>query len=176
MKGMIAMAKSNKGIKWSSLIMGVILLIVAVLIFSFPVENFYAITWLIGLLVLINGIIQIVYRRAAKALTGGSQGLVIFMGIIDIIFGLLVIFNVGVSSAFFIYMFAFWFIFSSITALFTFNGSGSLRIVSILFNILGILFGIILLFNPLMGIVFVSTMIAITFIFVGVIYITDALA
>lgn len=176
MKGMISMAKSNNSIKWSSLIMGVILLIVAVLIFSFPVENFYAITWLIGLLVLINGIIQIVYRRAAKVLAGGSQGLIIFMGIIDIIFGLLVIFNVGASSAFFIYMFAFWFIFSSITALFTFNGSGSLRIVSILFNILGVLFGIILLFNPLMGIVFVSTMIAITFIFVGVIYITDALA
>ena len=32
------------------------------------------------------------------------------MGIVDILFGLLVIFNVGASSAFFIYMFAFWFI------------------------------------------------------------------
>ncbi|CUG69854.1 membrane spanning protein [Staphylococcus aureus] len=98
------------------------------------------------------------------------------MGIVDILFGLLVIFNVGASSAFFIYMFAFWFIFSSISGLFTFSGSGSLKLISVIFNLLGIVFGVILLFNPLMGIVFISTMIAIAFVFVGVIYVVDALA
>ncbi|HCZ0587763.1 TPA: DUF308 domain-containing protein [Staphylococcus aureus] len=111
------MAKANQGIKWSSLIMGVLLLMLAV-----------------------------------------------------------VIFNVGASSAFFIYMFAFWFIFSSIAGLFTFTGSGSLKLISVIFNLLGIVFGVILLFNPLMGIVFISTMIAIAFVFVGVIYVVDALA
>ncbi|HDJ1877522.1 TPA: HdeD family acid-resistance protein, partial [Staphylococcus aureus] len=52
----------------------------------------------------------------------------------------------------------------------------SLKLISVIFNVLGILFGVILLFNPLMGIVFVSTMIAIAFVFVGVIYVVDALA
>ncbi len=169
------MEKGNQGIKWSSLIMGVLLLMLAVVIFTFPIENFYAITWLIGLFVLINGVIQIVYRRKAKALVGGNQNWILFMGIVDILFGLLVIFNVGASSAFFIYMFAF-FIFSSISGLFTFSGSGSLKLISVIFNLLGIVFGVILLFNPLMGIVFISTMIAIAFVFVGVIYVVDALA
>ena len=54
--------------------------------------------------------IQIIYRRKAKALLGGNQSWIVFMGVVDILFGLLVIFNVGASSAFFIYMFAFWFI------------------------------------------------------------------
>ncbi|HDC8907354.1 TPA: DUF308 domain-containing protein, partial [Staphylococcus aureus] len=121
------MEKGNQGIKWSSLIMGVLLLMLAVVIFTFPIENFYAITWLIGLFVLINGVIQIVYRRKAKTLVGGNQNWILFMGIVDILFGLIVIFNVGASSAFFIYMFAFWFIFSSIAGLFTFSGSGSLK-------------------------------------------------
>ncbi|HDZ6660068.1 TPA: HdeD family acid-resistance protein [Staphylococcus aureus] len=169
------MEKGNQGIKWSSLIMGVLLLMLAVVIFTFPIENFYAITWLIGLFVLINGVIQIIYRRKAKAL-GGNQNWILFMGIVDILFGLIVIFNVGASSAFFIYMFAFWFIFSSIAGLFTFTGSGSLKLISVIFNLLGIVFGVILLFNPLMGIVFISTMIAIAFVFVGVIYVVDALA
>lgn len=57
-----------------------------------------------GLFVLINGVIQIVYRRKAKALVGGNQNWILFMGIVDILFGLLVIFNVGASSAFFIYI------------------------------------------------------------------------
>ncbi len=95
------MAKGNQGIKWSSLIMGVLLLMLAVVIFTFPIENFYAITWLIGLFVLINGVIQIIYRRKAKALVGGNQNWILFMGIVDILFGLIVIFNVGASSAFF---------------------------------------------------------------------------
>ena len=85
------MAKTNQGIKWSSLIMGVLLLMLAVVIFTFPIENFYAITWLIGLFVLINGVIQIIYRRKAKALLGGNQSWIVFMGVVDILFGLLVI-------------------------------------------------------------------------------------
>ncbi len=94
------MAKGNQGIKWSSLIMGVLLLMLAVVIFTFPIENFYAITWLIGLFVLINGVIQIIYRRKAKALVGGNQNWILFMGIVDILFGLIVIFNVGASRHF----------------------------------------------------------------------------
>lgn len=143
------MEKGNQGIKWSSLIMGVLLLMLAVVIFTFPIENFYAITWLIGLFVLINGVIQIVYRRKAKALVGGNQNWILFMGIVDILFGLLVIFNVGASSAFFIYMFAFWFIFSSISGLFTFSGSGSLKLISVIFNLLGIVFGVIYVVDAL---------------------------
>ncbi|MGT0202531.1 hypothetical protein ACVNPX_10805 [Staphylococcus aureus] len=44
-----------------------------------------------------------------------------------------------------------------------------------IFNLLGIVFGVILLFNPLVNICS-STMIAIAFVFVGVIYVVDALA
>ena len=164
------MAQDNGKLKWSSLIMGTLLLIVAVIIFSYPVKNFYTLTWLIGLFILINGVIQLLFRRAARALAGSGSGLIVVIGIIDIIFGLLVIFNVGASSTFFIFMFAAWFIVSSIIGLMTISKQSRLKGLSIIVNVLGLLLGIILLFNPMMG------MIAITFAILGVTYVIDGLA
>ncbi|WP_368918054.1 DUF308 domain-containing protein, partial [Staphylococcus haemolyticus] len=143
------MAQDNGKLKWSSLIMGTLLLIVAVIIFSYPVKNFYTLTWLIGLFILINGVIQLLFRRAARALAGSGSGLIVVIGIIDIIFGLLVIFNVGASSTFFIFMFAAWFIVSSIIGLMTISKQSRLKGLSIIVNVLGLLLGIILLFNPM---------------------------
>ena len=126
------MAQDNGKLKWSSLIMGTLLLIVAVIIFSYPVKNFYTLTWLIGLFILINGVIQLLFRRAARALAGSGSGLIVVIGIIDIIFGLLVIFNVGASSTFFIFMFAAWFIVSSIIGLMTISKQSRLKGLSII--------------------------------------------
>lgn len=170
------MAQDNGKLKWSSLIMGTLLLIVAVIIFSYPVKNFYTLTWLIGLFIFINGVIQLLFRRAARALAGSGSGLIVVIGIIDIIFGLLVIFNVGASSTFFIFMFAAWFIVSSIIGLMTISKQSRLKGLSIIVNVLGLLLGIILLFNPMMGMILVSTMIAITFAILGVTYVIDGLA
>ena len=170
------MVQDNGKLKWSSLIMGTLLLIVAVIIFSYPVKNFYTLTWLIGLFILINGVIQLLFRRAARALAGSGSGLIVVIGIIDIIFGLLVIFNVGASSTFFIFMFAAWFIVSSIIGLMTISKQNRLKGLSIIVNVLGLLLGIILLFNPMMGMILVSTMIAITFAILGVTYVIDGLA
>ncbi|MBI5973571.1 DUF308 domain-containing protein [Staphylococcus caledonicus] len=170
------MAQDNNKLKWASLIMGTLLLIVAVIIFSYPVKNFYTLTWLIGLFILINGIIQLMFRRTTKAFAGGGTGLIIVIGVIDIIFGLLIMFNVGASSEFFVFMFAAWFIVSSLIGLFTISKQGTLRGLSIIVNILGLILGIILLFNPMMGMVLVSTMIAITFAILGITYIIDGLA
>lgn len=170
------MAQDNGKLKWSSLIMGTLLLIVAVIIFSYPVKNFYTLTWLIGLLILINGVIQLLFRRAARVLAGSGSGLIIVIGIIDIIFGLLVIFNVGASSTFFIFMFAAWFIVSSVIGLMTISKQSRLKGLSIIVNVLGLLLGIILLFNPMMGMILLSTMIAITFAILGVTYVIDGLA
>ena len=170
------MAKDNGKLNWSSLIIGTLLLIIAVIIFSNPVQNFYTLTWLIGLLIMIGGVIQLLFRRAAKEVMGVNTTLILINGVIDLIFGILVVFNVGASSAFFIFMFAFWFIFSSIMGLFTISQQPRLRALSINIKILRIIFGIILLFNPMMGMVFVSTMIALTFATLGITYVIDGLA
>ena len=82
------MAKTNQGIKMVKFDNGCIIINAGSRYFTFPIENFYAITWLIGLFVLINGVIQIIYRRKAKALLGGNKvGLSLW--VLYILFGLL---------------------------------------------------------------------------------------
>lgn len=173
------MSKSNDKIKWSSLIIGVIFLIIAVIIFSFPVENFAAITWVIGLLSVINGILEIIYRRANKAVAGIPKGVTITMGIINIIFGLVVMFNSELTSVFFVYCFAFWIVINSLLSILISTpgerANRGLRIFSVILNILAIIFGIVLMFNPLLGIIFISVMIALSFVMFGIFNIIDAL-
>ena len=98
------MAQDNGKLNWSSLIIGTLLLIIAVVIFSNPVQNFYTLTWLIGLLIMIGGVIQLLFRRTAKKLVGVNTKLILINGIIDLIFGILVVFNVGASSVFFVFI------------------------------------------------------------------------
>ncbi|HJG40103.1 MAG TPA: DUF308 domain-containing protein, partial [Staphylococcus saprophyticus] len=88
----------SSGIKWSSLIIGVIFLVIGVFIVSFPEENLFAITWLIGLLFIINGFIEIFIRRIMKKATQRGSKLLIILGIINIIIGLLILFNVVTST------------------------------------------------------------------------------
>ena len=85
-------------IKWSSLIIGVSFLIIGVFIISFPEENLFAITWLIGLLFIINGFLEIFVRQVIKRTANQSATMLIILGIINIILGLLILFNVVTST------------------------------------------------------------------------------
>ncbi|WP_251954727.1 DUF308 domain-containing protein, partial [Staphylococcus xylosus] len=97
-------------IKWSSLIIGVSFLIIGVFIISFPEENLFAITWLIGLLFIINGFLEIFVRQVIKRTANQSATMLVILGIINIILGLLILFNVVTSTTFIVYLFAIWFI------------------------------------------------------------------
>ena len=140
-------------IKWSSLIIGVSFLIIGVFIISFPEENLFAITWLIGLLFIINGFLEIFVRQVIKRTANQSATMLIILGIINIILGLLILFNVVTSTTFIVYLFAIWFIINAFFNMFNVTplekSNKIFHIISIILNILAILFGIILLFNPL---------------------------
>ena len=69
--------QQKSGIKWSSLLIGVFFLIIGVFIISFPEENLFAITWLIGILFIINGFIEIFVRRIMKQATHNGSNLLI---------------------------------------------------------------------------------------------------
>ncbi|MDW8564951.1 DUF308 domain-containing protein [Staphylococcus shinii] len=81
--------QQSSNIKWSSLAIGVIFLIIGVFIISFPEENLFTITWLIGLLFIINGFLEIFVRQVIKNATQQRSTLLILLGIINIILGLL---------------------------------------------------------------------------------------
>ncbi|MGW7994119.1 DUF308 domain-containing protein [Staphylococcus xylosus] len=136
-------------IKWSSLIIGVSFLIIGVFIISFPEENLFAITWLIGLLFIINGFLEIFVRQVIK------------------------------RTAFIVYLFAIWFIINAFFNIFNVTplekSNNIFHIISIILNISAILFGIILLFNPLIAAFIIAIFISAVFFIIGISYIIDAL-
>lgn len=172
------MGELNKKVDWSGLIIGILLFIMAVIVFIYPVENFFAITWLIGLLAIINGVLEIIFRRARKFLLGISQGWTITLGILNIIFGILIMFNLGVGFLFLSYYFAAWFIVGAFINLFTVTPAGKaskgMRILTIILDILYLLAALVLLFNPLLAAATVSIIIGISLLFSSLFYIFDA--
>lgn len=166
-------------IKWSSLIIGVSFLIIGVFIISFPEENLFAITWLIGLLFIINGFLEIFVRQVIKRTANQSATMLVILGIINIILGLLILFNVVTSTTFIVYLFAIWFIINAFFNMFNVTplekSNKIFHIISIILNILAILFGIILLFNPLIAAFIIAIFISAVFFIIGVSYIIDAL-
>ena len=166
-------------IKWSSLTIGVSFLIIGVFIISFPEENLFAITWLIGLLFIINGFLEIFVRQVIKRTANQSATMLIILGIINIILGLLILFNVVTSTTFIVYLFAIWFIINAFFNMFNVTplekSNKIFHIISIILNILAILFGIILLFNPLIAAFIIAIFISAVFFIIGVNYIIDAL-
>lgn len=171
---------STKNIRWSSLLIGILFAIIAILAVSFPVQNIYAITWLIGIFFIANGIMELFFRRLTKAFVGISSGWILLLGILNIIFGILLIIFPGAGSTFIIYLFAFWFIFSSVLGIFVVTPeertSKWYHFFSVLVNIIGVIAGIILLFNPLLGAFAVSFFVSVMFLLIGINYIFDAFA
>ncbi|MGW7975785.1 HdeD family acid-resistance protein [Staphylococcus xylosus] len=171
--------QQSSTIKWSSLIIGVIFLVIAVFIISFPEENLFAITWLIGLLFIINGFLEIFIRQVIKRAAQQSSTMLILLGIFNIIFGLLILFNVVTSTTFIVYLFAIWFIINATFNMFNVTpvekSNKTFHIISILLNIIAILFGVILLFNPLIAAFIIAIFISAVFFIIGISYIIDAL-
>src|SRR5688500_17395411 len=147
-------------IRWSRLLIGVFFVIIGVFIISFAEENLFAITWLIGIVFVINGLIEIFVRRNMNQATQKGSTLLIVLGIINIIIGMLILFNLVTSTTFIVYLFAIWFIINAVLNIFTITpaeGSNKrFRMVSILLNIIEIILGVILLFNPLIAAVIIA--------------------
>jgi len=167
-------------IKWSSLVIGVIFLIIGVFILSFPEENLFAITWLIGLLFIINGFLEIFVRRVMKKTDKNASTIVLVLGVINIILGLLILFNIVTSTTFIVYLFAIWFIINALFNMFTVTplekSNKGFHIVSVILNIITVVFGIILLFNPLMAAILVAIFMSAVFFIIGITYIIRALS
>lgn len=177
--GVTKMSQNNR-IKWPSLVVGVIFLIIAVFIMSFPQENLFVITWLIGLLFIINGFMELVMSFNMRKHTNQNSVFIMLTAVINIIIGIVIMLNIVTSTTFIIYLFAVWFIIHAVLAIFTVTqlerSNRLLHTISIFINILEIILGILLLFNPIIAAVLVSFVLAFVFVIIGISQIIIALS
>ncbi len=148
--------------------------------FRDPVGNLVAIVIVFAIFAILKGLFELFLRSRVKELTGYKGKMPMVIGIIDLLIGIFFIFNIGAGVVALPYVFAVWFIIDSVLALFTadlFRGiSEGHYWFTVVINVLGILLGIMLLFNPLSSALTLSFLVGFYFMVVGINQIVYALS
>ena len=143
----------RKTLDWGSLILGILFVLVSLISFQDPVGNLVAIVVVFAIFAFLKGIFELFVRNRMKELTGYKGKMPLVIGIIDILVGIFFLFNIGAGVVALPFVFAIWFIADSILALFTADlakgYSTGYYWFPVIINILGVVLGCILLFNPI---------------------------
>lgn len=137
---------------WLLLAGGVILFLIGVVVFAFPVQSYVGMAVLFGWLMLLTGVVEtIVAVRNTHYVT--SRGWMLAWGVIEIVLGLILVFNVALSSATLPVVLGFWLLMRGFSAV---GLGGDMRAVgirgagwTILCGILLLLCALGILFQPL---------------------------
>ncbi|MCB5954826.1 HdeD family acid-resistance protein [Enterococcus sp. CWB-B31] len=165
----------RSGLDWGSLLLGILFVMTALLSFQDPAGNLLAIVIVFAIFAIFKGIFEIFVRNRLKELVGYKSYVPVILGIIDIIVGIYLLFNLGVGVSVLPYVFAIWFILDSFINLFTLDlaraFSAGYYWFSLIVDILGIALGFVLLFNPLSLALTLSFLVGFYFIIFGITYI-----
>ena len=108
--------KSKEAIRhwWLLLLLGILLFVVGIVIFLYPGQSYLGMTLLFGLVILCSGISEIVLSLSNRHLLTG-RGWLLAAGIIEVLLGLLLLFNMALSAATLPIFLGFWLLFRSFT-------------------------------------------------------------
>lgn len=173
------MNESRKGsIDWSSLVLGILFVLTALVSFQDPAGNLIAIVMIFAIFAIFKGIFELFARNKMKELTGYKAYGPIILGVIDIIIGIYFLFNLNIGVAALPFVFAIWFILDSIFGLFTLDLAKSVSTgyfwFTLIVNVLGIILGIMLLMNPLSSALTLSFLVGFYFMLFGITHIVYA--
>lgn len=156
---------------WLLLLAGIVLLLVGILTFIFPGRSYLGMSLLFGWVILLAGILEVVISTANRHFITG-RGWMLAGGIIQIVLGGILIFNVGLSASMLPFFLGFWLLmraFSTIglgSDMYTMGISGSGW--TILTGVLLLLCSLGILFQPLgVGTTAVVVWVGITLLFAG---------
>ena len=137
---------------WLLLIIGIALFAVGVLIFVYPAQSYLGMSLVFGWLMLISGILEVVLSSANKHFITG-RGWMMAGGIIEIILGIILIFNVGLSAATLPIFLGFWLMMRGFSAIGLGGDMNALEIAgsgwTIFTGVLLLLCSLWILFQPL---------------------------
>ncbi|MBQ4278455.1 MAG: DUF308 domain-containing protein [Rikenellaceae bacterium] len=105
---------SKKAVKywWLLLLLGIAIFVTGVVVFAFPAESYLSMALVFGLLMLFSGVFQVVLAGSNKNYVTG-RGWMLAGGIIEILLGLILSFNVALSAATLPIFLGFWLLFRS---------------------------------------------------------------
>jgi conserved hypothetical protein len=165
--------KKRSAFGWVELIFGIILIVLGVFTFARPSSALTGVVFIYGLLAVITGIADVIFYAKIEKRTGFGPAVALVTGILSIIVGILLLFNLGAGKWALVILFPLWFIMHCISRLTHLNiirltaGNGYYYFTLIV-NILGLLLGLIMIFNPLISFLSVSYIIGFYLILIGI--------
>lgn len=170
----------NRKFDWFSLIIGILWIILGAAAISSPSTAISVIAVFVGIGALAKGIYTLWFRRGIQVLTGSDNRmtLMIVSAIIDIVLGIIFLFRIHFGFGIIAYLFAFWFIFDSILQLIIDHFFKALNRsyfdILIVLNVVTLILGIVLLFNPILSIYTLIGIVAFYLFLIGIIKIIQA--
>lgn len=165
--------KKRSGFGWIEFICGLCMIVLGFFTIFKPQGMF---TWLViiyGFIAIVTGICDIIFYIKAGQYTGFAPVLALVCGIFSVMIGTILLSNLGMGRWILSILFPLWFIAHCISRLMHLNvirfiAGSNYYYFSTVFNILGLVLGIVMLFNPMFTIVTTSTLIGIYLIISGV--------
>ena len=157
---------------WLATLRGIILIILSFFIFSNPPGALVALALYIGISLLFTGILEIIEAFQIKSLNG-DWGWPLFGGILDLLFGIILLSNPGLTAATIPFIVGFWLIVSGIVV---FVNSFSAKKAGysgwfwyLLFGILVVIAGFSIMNNLLLGMFTLTIWMGVGFIMAGLV-------
>ena len=156
---------------WLLLLVGIALFLIGILTFVYPARSYLGMSLLFGWVILLSGILEVVLSTANRHFITG-RGWMLAGGIIQIILGVILIFNVGLSASALPIFLGFWLLMRAFATIGLGGDMHTLEIPgsgwTIFTGILLLLCSLWILFQPLeVGTTAVVVWVGITLLFAG---------
>ncbi len=153
---------------WMPLVMGLLFILISLLILLYPIASYASLSILFSIGIFVAGVIEILfYAGNRQALSGWYLA----GGIIDLLLGFILILFPAILMAVLPYIMAFWLLFRGVSAigfamdLKTFKHRNWGWHLS--FGLLGVLMGLLMVFEPLVGIFWIVYALSLAFFIIG---------
>ena len=154
------------------LLIGVLFIWASILAFNNPASDLIALTIVFGLMALAKGILEIFLNKKMSPVEGKGSKSISIVGIIDLFIGLFFLLNVTVGADVLPFIFAIWFLCDSIVNLIIGRKIIKNKYFLYLFiNILGVIFGVILLVNPIVSAITLAVLVGCYLLVTGISYV-----
>ena len=168
----IVMETIQHKFNWFSLVVGVILFVAGIVTFIHLGTTLEFISIIIGATAVVKGLYELWFKHVLDTTTEEKTLGLFAMGIVDLVLGFLFIFKAATGSQVIAYIFALWFIFDAIVQLATskqFKNAGKVNYVwMIVLNVIALILGIALLFNPLLASIAIVWIVSIYLVVTGI--------
>ena len=153
-------------------LMGIIFILVSLVSFRDPQSSLLAIVYVFAISAILKGIFELFFRRKIHEFTNQKSTLLIVLGVFDLLVGIFFLFNISAGLVALPFVFAVWFLVDSIVGLMT---AGIYRIEStgyywfhVVINVIGVILGFMLLFNPLTSALTLAFLVGFYFMMAGI--------